>query len=951
MGSSKKENGSKEYKNTLSLPQTKFPMKAQLNRREPEILQRWEADRLYHRIRERAKGREKFILHDGPPYANGNIHLGTALNKILKDIIVKHRFMAGWDSTYVPGWDCHGLPIEHQVDKMLGERKKDLSTTSIRQECRAYAARFIEIQKEQFKRLGVLGVWEDPYLTMNPGYVAQIVREFATLADKGSVYRGRKPIYWCAHCRTALAEAEVEYHDHTSPSIYVRFPLVSDPPDPIRDIPREAISVLIWTTTPWTIPANLAVAFHPDYSYTVVRVPDGRCFVMAEDLVAAVMQELGFPSYEKAACLPGSRWENLRCRHPLYDRDSVLILGEHVTLDQGTGCVHTAPGHGQEDFEVGQRYGLDVFAPVDDEGRFTEDAPPFQGQFVFEADAGVTALLREKGALLKETHLAHSYPHCWRCKEPIIYRATEQWFISMEANDLRLKALENIMGVAWVPHWGRERIYGMIQNRPDWCISRQRSWGVPIIAFHCASCRETLLDGSVIRAVADRFEEKGPDCWFSEPVERFLPADRTCAKCKGSSFMKDTNILDVWFDSGVSFASVLERRPELSFPADMYLEGSDQHRGWFHSSLLASVGTRGTAPYRTVLTHGFVVDGKGRKMSKSLGNIIDPMELVSSHGAEILRMWVSAEDYRDDIRISAEILAWLSDSYRKIRNTARFMLGNLFDFEVGRDGIPVLRRSELDRWAMLRLTRLIDRVKRAYDQYEFHVVHHRALDFCVVDMSARYLDVLKEILYVSAPDSFARRSAQTTLYEILTALTRLLAPILSFTAEDIWQEIPDHKDKPESVHLCSLPDPDPDWEDNALAERWEKAFRFRQEVAKALEIARTDKQIGHSLDAWVRVSAPDPWGEFLETFPFSLRLLCIVSEVTIEHGRTGGVLYESREIPGLAIDVVKARGEKCNRCWVYCPSVGSNASHPSLCGRCVEELKRIPQCDEGGPER
>jgi len=949
MGSSKKEDGSKGYKSTLNLPQTEFPMKARLSQREPELLKEWETARLYERIRETAEGRDKFILHDGPPYANGNIHLGTALNKILKDIIVKHRFMEGWDSTYVPGWDCHGLPIEHQVDKMLGARKKDLPIASIRQECRAYASKFIELQKEEFKRLGVLGIWEDPYLTMNLGYVAQIVREFATLVDKGSVYRGRKPIYWCARCGTALAEAEVEYHDHTSPSIYVQFPLLSDAPASIGDLPGEKTSVLIWTTTPWTIPANLAVAFHPAYSYAAVRVPDGRCFVMAEDLVEAVMQELGFASYEKVGSLPGSEWEGLRCRHPLYERDSVIVLGDHVTLEQGTGCVHTAPGHGQEDFEVGLRYGLDVLAPVDDAGKFTEEAPPFQGQFVFKADPNVTALLREKGALLKEDRLAHSYPHCWRCKEPIIYRATEQWFISMEANGLRRKALESIMKVAWIPHWGRERIYAMIENRPDWCISRQRSWGVPIIAFHCASCNEILLDGSVIRGVADQFEQHGSDGWFSDPAEKFLPSGTTCAKCEGSTFVKDNNILDVWFDSGVSFAAVLLSRTNLKYPADMYLEGSDQHRGWFHSSLLASVGTRETAPYRSVLTHGFVVDGAGRKMSKSVGNIIDPMELTSRYGAEIIRMWVSAEDYRDDIRISEEILTRLSESYRKIRNTARFMLGNLFDFEPGRHTVPLHERSELDRWAMFRLARLIQRLRQAYDGYDFHVVYHRALDFCVVDMSSVYLDVLKESLYVSAADAPPRRSAQTTLYEILHALTRLLAPILSFTTEDIWRWIPDHEGKPESVHLCSLPDVDPDWENTALEERWEKVFQFRQEVSKALEIARAEKKIGHALDAWVRVVPPDGWGEFLETFPFSLRQLCIVSEVTVEKGLEGENVFQSQEMPGLAIQVSKARGEKCNRCWVYCPSVGSHTAHPSVCDRCVQELKQISRWDDGGP--
>ncbi len=948
MGSPKKEADSKGYKATLNLPRTEFPMKARLSKREPELLQRWEESRLYEKIREAASGREKFILHDGPPYANGNIHLGTALNKILKDIIVKHRFMAGWDSTYVPGWDCHGLPIEHQVDKMLGERKKDLPLAAIREECRAYATKFIDLQREEFKRLGVLGVWEDPYLTMNFGYVAQIVREFATLVEKGNVYRGRKPIYWCARCRTALAEAEVEYHDHTSPSIYVQFPLVSDAPATLAYLPKDRTSVLIWTTTPWTIPANLAIAFHPDFAYAAVRVPDGRCFVVAEELVETVMTELGFSSFEKVGSLQGSLWEGLRCRHPFYERDSVILLGDHVTLEQGTGCVHTAPGHGQEDFEAGRRYGLDVLAPVDDEGKFTDEAPPFQGRFVFEADPQVTALLQEKGALLKEDRLAHSYPHCWRCKEPVIYRATEQWFVSMEAKGLRRNALENIMNVEWIPHWGRERIYQMIENRPDWCISRQRSWGVPIIAFHCSSCNEILLDGEVIRVVADRFERDGSDCWFSDPAEDFLPPGTTCSKCGEAAFVKDNNILDVWFDSGVSFASVLLRRSSLHYPAEMYLEGSDQHRGWFHSSLLASVGTRGTAPYRSVLTHGFVVDGTGRKMSKSLGNIIDPMELTSRYGAEIIRMWVSAEDYRDDIRISEEILTRLSESYRKIRNTARFMLGNLFDFDPRRHSIPVLERSELDRWAMLRLARLVDRVRQAYERYEFHVVYHRALDFCVVDMSSVYLDVLKEILYVSAPDSRARRAAQSTLYDILHALTRLLAPILSFTTEDIWHWIPDHEGKPESVHLCSLPSVSPEWDDADLGDRWQKIFHFRQEVSKALEISRTEKKIGHALDARVRVAPPDSWGDFLQSFPFSLRQICIVSEVTIEQGLEGDSVFRSQEIPGLAIEVGRARGDKCNRCWVYDPTVGADASLPTVCDRCVRELNQIPSRNEGG---
>ncbi|MEW6444280.1 MAG: isoleucine--tRNA ligase [bacterium] len=938
MGSSE---NSRDYKSTLNLPRTAFPMKANLSQREPEMLAEWEAAGLYRKIREQSKERDKFILHDGPPYANGNIHLGTALNKILKDIIVKSKLMDGRDSVYVPGWDCHGLPIEHQVDKMLGPRKKDLSVVDVREECRAYAAKYVEIQKAEFRRLGVMGEWDDPYLTMKKSYVAQIVREFGRFVEQGNVYRGRKPIYWCANCRTALAEAEVEYHDVASPSIYVAFPLLSEPPTSLQAVPRESTSVLIWTTTPWTIPANLAIAFHPDYLYTAIRLPDGRHLVLAEERILAVTGELGISGYEKVGSCPGREWEGISCKHPLYDRPSKCILGEHVTLDQGTGCVHTAPGHGQEDYEIGIRYGLEVFAPVDDAGRFTDEARPFDGQFVFDADPEVAAALRKQGHLLGERRITHSYPHCWRCKGAVIFRSTEQWFISMEEKQLRRKALENIDRVQWIPSWGRDRIYSMIENRPDWCISRQRAWGVPILAFHCVACKEVLLDAAVIRLAAERFEEKGPDCWFVDPPEKFLPPGTACARCGGKEFVKDKDILDVWFDSGVSFAAVLEKRAELEFPAGMYLEGSDQHRGWFHSSLLASVGTRGVAPYRSVLTHGFVVDGEGRKMSKSLGNIIAPQDLISRYGAEILRLWVAAEDYRDDIRISPEILTRISESYRKIRNTARFILGNLYDFDPQRHRVPFRQRGEIDRWAMLRLAALVERVTRAYEHYEFHGVYHRVLDFCVVELSSFYLDVLKETLYVSAPDSAARRSAQSTLYDLLDALARLVAPILSFTAEDIWRYMPARAGKEESVHLCSFPLADPDWVDPDLDERWEKVLRFRQEVSRALEIARKDKRIGHSLDAWVRVEAPGSWREFLQTFPFSLRLLCIVSDLTVEAPLPEEPTLESSELPGFKLWVHKARGGKCQRCWVSFPSVGQDPSHPGLCARCLEELKQM----------
>jgi isoleucyl-tRNA synthetase len=616
-------------------------------------------------------------------------------------------------------------------------------------------------------------------------------------------------------------------------------------------------------------------------------------------------------------------------------------LGTHVTLDQGTGCVHTAPGHGQEDYDVGLKYGLEVYAPVDDEGKFTEQAAPFNGEFVFDANKHVNTLLREKGALLKEEEMTHSYPHCWRCKNPVIFRSTEQWFISMDTNDLRRHTLDNIEKVEWIPRWGKDRIYAMIENRPDWCISRQRSWGVPIVSFYCNTCDYILSDKSIIDYVSDRFEIEGADCWFSNPASEFLPQGRQCSKCGGTSFRKDTNILDVWFDSGVSFASVLEKRDNLHFPADMYLEGSDQHRGWFHSSLLASVGTRGKAPYLSVLTHGFVVDGEGRKMSKSLGNIVPPTEIIEKYGVEILRMWVAAEDYRDDIRISSEILSRLSESYRKIRNTSRFLLSNLFNFDPSSHWVPYEQREELDRWASLRLERFIEKVREAYRTYDFHVVYHNLLEFCVVDLSAFYLDVLKEVLYISAPHAHRRRSAQTTLYEIVHALSCLIAPILSFTAEDIWSHIPGSEKEAESVHLCAFPSPSPAKRDPTLEERWSRVLKIRGEVSRALEIARKNKEIGHSLDAWVRIEAPEEWAVFLHDFPYELRLIFIVSEVTIEDSIKNEKCYESREIPGLKILVEAARGEKCARCWVYSTRVGEHPDHPHICTRCADELRTI----------
>ncbi len=930
-----------DYKNTLNLPVTSFAMKANLSQREPEILARWEAMGLYEKQRIQAKGRAQFILHDGPPYANGNIHLGTALNKILKDIIVKSRFMQGFDSVYVPGWDCHGLPIEHNVDKMLGSRKQGLTILGIRKECRKYAERFIQVQREEFKRLGVLADWEHPYLTMDPSYVAQIVREFGNVVGYGGVYRGKKPIYWCASCKTALAEAEVEYMDHTSPSIYVRFPFRGPLPDCLGHVPPERGSVLIWTTTPWTIPANLAIALHPDSIYVAIQTPQGDCLVVAEERLAVLSTELGLHEYTTIGRCLGKDLEGYACMHPLYERPSLLILGTHVTMEQGTGCVHTAPGHGQEDYEVGRKYGLEVFAPVDDEGRFTKEAAPFDGMFVFDANDAVNEQLRKKRALLKEEQITHSYPHCWRCKNPVIFRATEQWFISMDTNDLRSRALRHIEEVEWIPRWGKDRISNMIAHRPDWCISRQRAWGVPIVAFYCDTCGEVLLDKDTIYYVADRFERDGADVWFCSDASDLLPSQTRCVRCGSASFRKDGNILDVWFDSGVSYACVLEKREDLQYPADLYLEGSDQHRGWFHSSLLTAVATRDSAPYRAVLTHGFVVDGEGRKMSKSFGNIIQPIDIIEKYGVEILRMWVASEDYRDDIRISEEILSRLSESYRKIRNTCRFILGNLFDFDPSCHMVPYTQRGDLDRWACLRLEKLIRNVLASYHTYDFHMIYHHVLEFCIVDLSSFYLDVLKELLYISAPDSPQRRSAQSTLFEIIQALSCLTAPILSFTAEDIWAHIPGAHAMAESVHLCRFPCPDPSREDADLEARWTKILSLRGSISKALEHARKNKIIGHSLDAKVHIQAPPDWYEFLTTFPFELRLVFIVSEVVVTQSSFSDDHERSTDGHGLQVLVEHADGKKCTRCWVYSRSVGQQRAHPALCARCISELEAI----------
>jgi isoleucyl-tRNA synthetase len=924
------------YKETLNLPRTDFPMKADLPRREPLFLKRWADLDLYGRIRTQSQGRPKFILHDGPPYANGHIHLGHALNKILKDIIVKSRQMTGYDSPYVPGWDCHGLPIEHQVGKELKAKGGSLSKVEIRQRCRAYAEKFIDIQRQEFQRLGVLGSWDHPYLTMRPAYVAEILEEYGQFYFSGAIHRSKKPIHWCATCRTALAEAEVEYENQRTPAIFVKFALAQAPAGVPQLGAYEKISLVIWTTTPWTLPANLAIAAHPDLEYAAVDT-GSEILVVAADLAQGLLSSWGLEGQEIFR-VKGRALEGAVCRHPWLNRDSQVILANYVTLEAGTGLVHIAPGHGQEDYDSGRRYNLPPYSPVDDGGKFTQEVPEFAGQKVWEANAGIIELLKERGKLLAAADLTHSYPHCWRCKQPIIFRATEQWFISMEANDLRSKALAAIDRVTWIPRWGRERIYQMVERRPDWCISRQRAWGVPIVAFHCEACGEVLLTPEIMAAVVDRARREGIDFWFADPVTELLPAGTKCT-CGSVLFRKETDILDVWFDSGVSWAAVVEPDPDLALPADLYLEGSDQHRGWFHSSLLTCVGTRGQAPYKGVLTHGFVVDGDGRKMSKSLGNVIAPQEVMDKYGAEILRLWVAAEDYRDDVRLSPDILKQLADAYRRFRNTTRFMLGNLYDFNPESHWLEPGQREELDRLALSWLAQSLTRVKRAYEDYEFHQAFHRLHQFCAVELSSIYLDILKDRLYVSKADSRERRSAQSTLYDLLLGLTLAMAPLLSFTADEVWEHIPG-TGRPESVHLGALPEPPPGFPDETLLAKYDFLLKVRGEINRGLEEARKEKRLATAQEAAVILGAAGELYDKLQLQKAELQTLAQVAEFAVEPIEAlAGAGMVSTEIPDLVVLVSKATGGKCIRCWFTFPSVGEDPNHPQVCARCRRVLE------------
>ncbi|HLG98455.1 MAG TPA: isoleucine--tRNA ligase [Bryobacteraceae bacterium] len=930
-----------DLKKTVNLPKTDFSMKANLAQMEPKMLEHWEAEGLYEKIRAASKGRPRYVLHDGPPYANGEIHLGTAFNKILKDFVVKSKTMAGFDSPYVPGWDCHGLPIEAKVDSHLGSKKASMTAVQIRAECRKYAAKYVDLQKRDFVRVGVLGRWKEPYLTMSAEFESVIAGAFVEFLDRGYVYKGLKTVNWCIHDRTALAEAEIEYENHTSPSIWVRFALTSDPALIDSALAGRKVYGLIWTTTPWTIPANVAIAYHPKFEYVAVELGED-VYIVAVELLKTTAEKLGWKEPKAIAGFKGSKLEGAIFRHPFLERDSLGILAEHVTLDQGTGAVHTAPGHGQEDFEVGTKYGLPVYCPVDAAGKFfhAEGAAgrlpeDIIGKTVWQANPVVIGILKSTGALLGHEELAHSYPHCWRCHHATIFRATEQWFIGMERNDLRSRALHAIKQVKWLPAWGEERITNMIATRPDWCISRQRVWGVPITVFYCEQCQEALTDRKILDRVVELFRQHSSDVWYDRSAADLVGPETACPRCGGREFRKEKDILDVWFDSGSSHLAVLNARNDLPWPSNMYLEGADQYRGWFHSSLLVGVALRGEAPYKECATNGWTLDEQGRAMSKSLGIGIHPDHIIPKYGADVLRLWAASVDFTEDVRLSDTILQRLSEAYRKYRNTFRWALGNLNDFDPAHDAIPGDQLLEIDRWVLLRAEEVVAQCRAWYAEFAFHKVYRAVYDFFASELSAIYIDASKDALYTAAPKAHRRRSAQTAIHRITHALVRLVAPLLSFTTEEVWGHLTTPPGSPESVHLALFPEPEDltagfNAEQRKQAADWEKLIEVRGDVLKALEVARQHKFIGAPLEALVRLKAADNLHALLERYANELPGLFIVSQVVLEPGRSA-----------LEVEIERALGQKCERCWKYTTDVGKDSEFPSLCAACVGAVREM----------
>ncbi len=918
-----------DYSKTVNLPETDFPMKANLPNREPEMLESWEKDKIYDRIQKSRMDSETFILHDGPPYANGHIHLGHALNKILKDIIVKHKTMMGFRAPYVPGWDCHGLPIELNVTRELGDRAETMKKVEIRRLCREFARKFVDIQMEEFKRLGVFGNYEKPYLTMSREYESRIVEVFGDIFKENFIYRSKKPIYWCPTCVTALAEAEVEYGDHTSPSIFVKFKV--DPSSiSFEGTDRDATYVIIWTTTPWTLPANLAVCFHPDFQYSAYKFGD-EYYILAKGLLFR-MEEVTGRTMEGETSLSREQIEKMKVYHPFIDRESKVIFGEHVTLEQGTGIVHTAPGHGHEDYMVGLQYGLEIYSPVDDEGKFTADFPEMKGINVFDANDRVVTILSDKKSLIHTEKIEHSYPHCWRCKKPLVFRSTEQWFFRIDHNNLRGLASKIVDETEWIPKWGESRFRGMVETRPDWCLSRQRSWGVPIPSFRCKECGTNMMTPQSVKLFSEIALKEGIDTWYSDDIERFVPEGTRC-DCGSEAFEKEFDILDVWFDSGVSHFAVLDEWEELRWPSDMYLEGSDQHRGWFQSSLWPALALRQRAPYDTVLTHGFVLDAEGKAMSKSMGNVIPPEKIIKQYGADILRLWVSSEDYRNDVRISMEMMKQIADSYRRIRNTFKFIIGNLSDF-TEEDRVPYGEISDMDKWILHNLYNLSERVIDHYEKYEFHLVYRRILNFCAVELSSLYFDISKDILYVELKDSKKRRANQTVLYEIYHTLTRLIAPVLAFTAEEIWR----FNRHDGSVHLEKYHVLDEKYRNNDIEKSFDALVDIKKDVLKALENLRREKKIKSSLETDVCIYVKSRSSrEKMAGLGDDLQRFFQVAKVEL----TDEALPDMEKFDYSSIKIERSKGEKCPRCWNFSENTGTDENHPELCPRCTTIIQSM----------